>query len=113
MFCTIRSAYKPEGRQAKCVNRRTDYEGPAAPWYFSGCPVLNLMGTDWAKRGGRVSRRFFGDFLCVQKVTRVRAGEAREVEGRFRPLRNPLGSGGGALSESTGRGGEAPKPTPV
>ena len=74
----------------------------------------NLIQTDWANNGGPGSpRRFFGDFLCVQKVTRVRAGEAREVEGRFRPLRNPLGSGGGALSESTGRGDEAPKPTPA
>ena len=36
--------------------------------------------SDWTKKGGSgASRRFFGDFLCVQKVTRVRAGEAREL----------------------------------
>ena len=44
--------------------------------YFSGCPVLNLMASDWTKKGGLGSpQRFFGDFLCVQKVTRVRGGE--------------------------------------
>ena len=34
------------------------------------------------KRGPGSPRRFFGDFLCVQKVTRVRGGEPRENEGR-------------------------------
>ena len=49
--------------------------------YFSGCPVLNLLVTDWIKRGGLGSpQRFFGDFLCVQKVTRVRGGEPRELK---------------------------------
>ena len=28
---------QPEGRQAKCVNHRTDYEGPAATRHLSGC----------------------------------------------------------------------------
>ena len=40
----------------------------------------NLMASDWAKAGVQPEGgwRFFGDFLCVQKVTRVRGGEPRE-----------------------------------
>ena len=73
----IRTIPQPEGRQAKVVNRRTDYEWPVALQKFGGNQIPSLLMSDWAKKGVRVSRRFFGDFLCVQKVTRVRAGEAR------------------------------------
>ena len=69
LFYTTRSAYHPEGRQAKSVNHRTDYEGQMEIQWL---PDINLVVTDWANKGVRVSRRFFGDFLCVQKVTRVR-----------------------------------------
>ncbi len=71
---------QPEGRQAKWVNHRTDYEGPAARQYFSGNRESPLMASDWTKRGPGEPRRFFGDFLCVQKVTRVWAGEARKPQ---------------------------------
>ena len=74
----LRSAYQPEGRQAKVDNHCTDYEGPAALQKFSGNRVSPLQASGWTKRGVRVSRRFFGDFLCVQKVTRVRGGEPRK-----------------------------------
>ena len=42
----LRSAYQPEGRQAKSDVHRTDYEGPAATWYFSGNQVQSLIASD-------------------------------------------------------------------
>ena len=57
----------------RAVNYRTDYEGPAALWKFSGCPVSNLMVTDWANNGGLGSpQRFFRPLLGVQKWARRR-----------------------------------------
>ena len=37
-----------------------------------------LLASDWAKRGPGCPRRRFGHFFAVEKVTRVRAGWARE-----------------------------------
>ena len=41
-----RNAPQPEGRQAKSVIHRTDYEGPAARKKFSGTWVSPLLPTD-------------------------------------------------------------------
>ena len=88
-----RNNYQPEGCQAKCVMHRTGYEGQLEIQWQLGI----FSDTDRLdKNGGPGSpRRFFGDFLCVQKVTRVRGGEPRKAEGRFRPLRNPPAGGTG------------------
>ena len=77
----------------KVVNRRTDYEWPVALRKFGGNQIPSLLMSDWAKKGVRVSRRFFGDFLCVQKVTRVRAGEAREPKSVSARFGNTRGAG--------------------
>ena len=70
---------------------RTGYEGQLEIQWQLGI----FSDTDRLdKNGGPGSpRRFFGDFLCVQKVTRVRGGEPREPKGRIRPIRMPLGLG--------------------
>ncbi len=65
----LRSAYQPEGRQAKSDNHRTDYEGPAALQKFSGKRVSPLQASGWTKRGVRVSRRLLVTFVRT-KVTR-------------------------------------------
>ena len=69
----LRSAYQPEGRQAKSDNHRTDYEGPAALWKFSGNWVSPLQASDWTKRGPGEPRRRFGYFAAEGKVTRAGA----------------------------------------
>ena len=70
LFYTTRSAYHPEGRQAKSVNHRTDYEGQMEIQWL---PDINLVVTDWANKGGLGSpQRFFRPLLGVQKWARRR-----------------------------------------
>ena len=61
---------------------------------------LSLIKSDWGKAGVQPKGgwRFFGDFLCVQKVTRVRGGEPREpacenaaFAKKLRPARPAIG----------------------
>ena len=74
-----RSAYHPEGRQAKSDTRRSDYEEAGGKKVFQWQPGAPLQVSDWTNKGGLGSpQRLFGDFLCVQKVTRVRGGEPRK-----------------------------------
>ena len=66
LFYTTRSAYHPEGRQAKSVNHRTDYEGQMEIQWL---PDINLVVTDWANNGGLGSpQRFFRPLLGGQPV---------------------------------------------
>ena len=69
-FCQKkRNNPQPEGRQAKFVTHRTDYEGPAGQRYFSGNWVSPLMASDWANKGGLGSpQRAFAYFSRVGKV---------------------------------------------
>ena len=62
-------ASQPEGRQAKWINLRTDYEGPAAWQKFSGNRESPLMASDWTNNGGLGSpQRAFAYFSRVGKV---------------------------------------------
>ena len=70
----LRSAYQPEGRQAKSDNHRTDYEGPAALQKFSGKRVSPLQASDWTKAGAGVSPAPFGDFCAYKKLPGFGAG---------------------------------------
>ena len=52
-----------------------------------------LQATDWIKRGPGCPRRPFGHFSGEGKVTRVRAGQAREKGVRGRVAPEELGPG--------------------
>lgn len=45
---------------------------------FSGCAASSPEASDWENRGPGCPRRRFGHFFAEEKVTRVRAGEARK-----------------------------------
>ena len=81
----IRNNPQPEGRQARSDTHRTDYEGAGGKGVFQWLPGIKSHTDRLGKKGVRVSRRFFGDFLCVQKVTRGL--------GPGRPRRGEPGSG--------------------
>ena len=86
----------------------------------------SFAGVRLGKKGGLGSpQRFFGDFLCVQKVTRVRGGEPRELSseaacfGRTpapelgKPRRHSRPPGGGWISPAAARRACAAGATPV
>ena len=53
LFYTTRSAYHPEGRQARLVTHRTDYEEAGGFAVFQWLPGISLVVTDWTKKGGQ------------------------------------------------------------
>ena len=66
------------GRQPKSDIHRTDYEGAGGPAVFQWLPGISLVVTDWTNKGGLGSpQRLLVTFVRT-KVTRVRAGQARQ-----------------------------------
>ena len=82
VFRATRNTPQPEGRQAKCGRAPHRSRGSQRPHGNSVAARYQSRSVRLDKNRGPGSPwRFFGDFLCVQKVTRVRAGEAREPAG--------------------------------
>ena len=82
VFRATRNTPQPEGRQAKCGRAPHRSQGSQRPHGNSVAARYQSRSVRLDKNRGPGSPwRFFGDFLCVQKVTRVRAGEAREPAG--------------------------------
>ena len=49
----MRSAYHPEGRQAKSVTHHTDYEEAGGKRDIQWLRSVPLLASDWAKNGSR------------------------------------------------------------
>ena len=113
-FVRQETPLSPRAVRRSAAEHRTDHEEASCLMEIQWLPGINLVVSDWTKEGGLGSpRRFFGDFLCVQKVTRVRAGEARELKSEAAGFGCPRGPGAQPPLKGTGFGaGEAPIASP-